>query len=816
MKKLLTALFIATIFFGCKNDSNTPSTEAAIVGITLEKSRNAGLNADVSGTINQTDRSIWFVIPQQFSLSALTPTIICSKGAKTTKTITQINGNAATQISIVSEDGKTTTRYTVKAIVLPQGKPTIDAFRFLKSANPSLDEDVAGVIDHTAKTIEVNIPFAVSTLTLKPEVAYSAETIAPEVKAANFVTPVKYTVSTPDGQKTEYTVTVDAYSPPPALESFGFKKASNPSLPNDVDGVIDHDNKTVTVYVPLATLTPLVPSAAYSNATISPAIDGAVDFSNPVTYTFTGTKNRTVSYTVMVELDNTPAPTFTKLLIDDAPCPFDTPSNTFYYTAKLDGTSSKVRKISAEGTNIHKIVIGNTEAVNGENATFTTFEPKNTFTVTAYNKSGKASASKTLVLTGVPLINLSTANTIIDEPKVSCEFAIIDPQARSWATVNGVKKTNLEYLANEIGIEVRGAYSQGFNKKSFGMEFWGDMEVDGASLLGLREDQDWILDAMFIDESRMRNRVLTDVWNEMSNVPHAALEPDAHNGTRGELVEVFLNNRYHGMYCMTERIDRKQLKCKKYGSATRGVVLKSSSHITSAFDVAHSKPANGTMAWYGFEADYPKAKDGPIDWTYFHQFCQLIATADDATFNAQIFNLLDKANYVDYFIFLQFSYALDNITKNTFWSMYDISSPTGRKVFVTPWDLDATMGANWDLGSRAPYTGGSKIVLGNKNNRNGDSSNLIYRLLKNNPDGFKAAVKARWNQLRGNTLSINNLTAKMQAYRNIQVNSGAAAREITRWNADGSRYSNVDTEITYITNWMTTRITDLDAIFNAY
>lgn len=90
------------------------------------------------------------------------------------------------------------------------------------------------------------------------------------------------------------------------------------------------------------------------------------------------------------------------------------------------------------------------------------------------------------------------------------------------------------------------------------------MEVDsGTKLLGLRDDGDWILDAMYIDHARMRNRLSTDLWIDMNKVPYLSKEPRAINGTRGYFVEVFLNNSYLGLYCLTERIDRKQLQLSK-------------------------------------------------------------------------------------------------------------------------------------------------------------------------------------------------------------------------------------------------------------
>ena len=125
-------------------------------------------------------------------------------------------------------------------------------------------------------------------------------------------------------------------------------------------------------------------------------------------------------------------------------------------------------------------------------------------------------------------------------------------------------------LAN---LKRRGNYAAKQAKKSFSIRLKDNNGSDKLDrrYFGLRNDNNWILDAMAIDKSRMRNRVSTDIWNEFATKPYwSVLEPNMRNGTRGQYVEVFINNSYNGLYCMTERIDRKQLNLKKYTPASNG------------------------------------------------------------------------------------------------------------------------------------------------------------------------------------------------------------------------------------------------------
>ena len=86
---------------------------------------------------------------------------------------------------------------------------------------------------------------------------------------------------------------------------------------------------------------------------------------------------------------------------------------------------------------------------------------------------------------------------------------------------------------------------------------------------GMRKDNNWILDAGQADLFRLRNRIATEIWNDIATKPYYAdKEPDIFTGVRGQIVEVYLNDEYRGIYCLTECMDRKQLKIKKFDKKT--------------------------------------------------------------------------------------------------------------------------------------------------------------------------------------------------------------------------------------------------------
>ncbi len=95
--------------------------------------------------------------------------------------------------------------------------------------------------------------------------------------------------------------------PPPQdsgkqILSFRFTVADNDTLPADVDGAIDEENKTIDVRIPFGIKRDnLVPSIDISeNATVLPASDQSIDFTNPIKYTVTAQDGSTEEYTVTV------------------------------------------------------------------------------------------------------------------------------------------------------------------------------------------------------------------------------------------------------------------------------------------------------------------------------------------------------------------------------------------------------------------------------------------------------------------------------------------------------------------------------------
>lgn len=105
-----------------------------------------------------------------------------------------------------------------------------------------------------------------------------------------------------------------------------------------------------------------------------------------------------------------------------------------------------------------------------------------------------------LYFTELPIIQIITENIIVDEPRVFAQFSIVE--------------MNQNEIKSNIGIEYRGAYSQNFEKKPYRIEFWEDNKGEitkDVSLLGMRSDDDWNLNAIFNEPSRINSKLSNDL-----------------------------------------------------------------------------------------------------------------------------------------------------------------------------------------------------------------------------------------------------------------------------------------------------------------
>jgi spore coat protein H len=244
------------------------------------------------------------------------------------------------------------------------------------------------------------------------------------------------------------------------------------------------------------------------------------------------------------------------------------------------------------------------------------------------------------------------------------------------------------------------------------------------------------------------------------------------------------------VYTLTERIDRKQLKLKKYANGIKGELYKGFT-LDSANSYAGA-PAfhNNSLTWSGFEYKEPSEQ---TDWTNLHDFVRFVVNSSDSEFYSQYQSRFNLANAVDYYIFLNLMRATDNTAKNLYVAKYKANEP----YYYVPWDLDGVLGNDWS-GANSHNT--SDIL----------SNGFYARLVKDKSEtGFQVALTSRWSSLRTSLLTNDYISAKIKQNSDYLLSNNIYEREHLAW----PNYQYEATQLAYPNTWLASRLTYLDNAF---
>lgn len=338
------------------------------------------------------------------------------------------------------------------------------------------------------------------------------------------------------------------------------------------------------------------------------------------------------------------------------------------------------------------------------------------------------------------------------------------------------------------------------------------------SFFGLRKDNHWRLDAGIVDMLRFRNKVAHSLWADFGNKPYyAGQEPNARNYSRGSHVEVFLNNGYMGFFDMTEFLDRKQMKLKKYDEDAQqfhGVMWKTKDGTAETLFSTWNQPDNTQESWAGFEVMYPDIDEVcPTDFSVISDAVNFVVTSNKSTFYDQVADYFDWPILVDYYVFMHTLFAIDNTCKNIIWGCYD--KAVDKKLTLSVWDLEATCGQHWrdnDGFYRAPEIQPENELDSITTRFSLLSRSKLFMTLKYMPSFKKQTVNRYWT-LRRTVLNPDSLIARYEAVYNRLDAAGALNRETTRWSGDddlANRPMDFEDEFAYLCDWIRRRIAYMD------
>ena len=371
----------------------------------------------------------------------------------------------------------------------------------------------------------------------------------------------------------------------------------------------------------------------------------------------------------------------------------------------------------------------------------------------------------------------------------------------SFRFVNGTDTISLG-----MKVRHRGATSLMYDKPSYAIKLIDSLGNNfDASFLGMREDNYWILDAMASDKARMRNRVSLDLWLAFSRKPwYAELEPKMINGYRGEMVEVYVNDQPYGIYCLMERVDRKQLKLKKYSEkkGVQGLLYKNTSWTLLArywIDYRNPRP-DTSMVWDGWEQKEPDPEDGePISWQQLEHHVNVCRKTTGKAYPDTLKLHLDIPVFVDYVLFTQLLSARDNVNKNRYLSFYNAN--IDQRALYTPWDLDHSWGRQYN-----------SIEEATDAQLSWESNYLYIRMMSYY--GLQDTLEARYAELRKHYFTIDYIDALFAPYFEQFAQTGMDTIEQKIWSGHNDISFDIASEQAYIHNWVVARLAYLDEYYH--
>lgn len=310
------------------------------------------------------------------------------------------------------------------------------------------------------------------------------------------------------------------------------------------------------------------------------------------------------------------------------------------------------------------------------------------------------------------------------------------------------------------------------------------------------------------DRLRMRNRLCFDVWNEMSQLPYDT-KYDRRNGTKGRFVEVFVNKEYRGIYCMSDKIDRKLLglkKLQKNGSenTVRGVLYKGVKWGAAYTLAEYDEERVDTTLWNSWELKLPEDYPSLEAWKPLIDLIDF-NSGDTRDFVGNYHSHYYIDNLIDYMIFCYAFNMLDMPYKNTYLSVVDINKD--KKFVLTPWDLDGSLGQDWN----GYYIDEDRFyfnVFPDDSQKFGYINKFIklqpYTILfYNNIEGFQELMIKKFRNLYNTLLSPDSIEKRIRQIAESYKLSGAWEREFRKWGKGPFQLlnQNMESDILYAIDW---------------
>ena len=446
---------------------------------------------------------------------------------------------------------------------------------------------------------------------------------------------------------------------------------------------------------------------------------------------------------------------FTALLCNEIRVPFDDRTNTFF--VPLDMEDSQWEKMTfVSGQPEYQILFQ-------EDITDT-----NKQEVIASNKKvelivfdGQSWAKYYVTFTGIPVIDLATNEGFYAAEEITGTVSFFDTDF----SLHGIEQSG-------YNGHIRGNTSRMFPKKGYKLNLtyvneYGLEDGNKISVFGMRKDDDWILHALYNDDTKIRDRLSMEVWDRLGA---NAVSEDSYYGPKMTYVEVFADNQYCGVYGLMEPVDGKQLNLAEEDYSYKR---------KNPGSVRYKREIFATVENVYAEVEGFEIKDGIMEKDAWLPMADLASVLTSSSWKEKLqkSQMLNEDSAIRMWILIQMITGHDHTAKNMYYvAKYNKDLKYDYQFYFAPWDMDLTWG-NVSVGEINPYY--TAFEMDTLDNR--VYWDIADMLIDENYHQAKERAQSIYNELRKTVLTDKDVDEMILQFDHELRDSGAFARDKARW-----------------------------------
>lgn len=442
------------------------------------------------------------------------------------------------------------------------------------------------------------------------------------------------------------------------------------------------------------------------------------------------------------------------LKFNDRKVYFAEKDNTWYYSIVEEDSNAYNPHIKTNGNHDLKIAFKN-----NQNIDESSIADANALDFIVYDDAHYSSYK--LAITTLPIIEITHEDEISHDNDTGLKFELFDN-----------RKNTTKRITQTVGdIHYRGRSSTNYDKKSYrlNLRYKSPGEHDrnaNEPLLGMREDDDWILYTPYNDSEKVRNVFSEQLWRA-ADQDNATIRGTTSFESR--YVELIENEQYYGLYVLMTTIDEKSLGLEKdkEGNYDNYIFKKE-----SAWKLEDVLP--GTKAVDTYEIKSKSIASEKEAWGKLRDYLYNSLTLRDADYirdHSEMNNLADISIFEN---LIQNTDAFTQDDSGDFSNFYlsNIDTHNGEQFIFAPWDFDASWGRYYDSGdvTYEQYPDGMLT-----------QSYFVTGPLFEENNNFKDELDARYAELRTTNWSNDKIMELIDQNERDVYRSGAYLREKTAW-----------------------------------